>query len=298
MRMPSIDAAGQGAVVAGECAAVGVHAEAGGGAGHVRAVAVAVERVVVGDRREGRGIVRTRVVVLAREVPAAHDLGGREDARGIGPVDRIVGGRSPDPTEVGVRVVDAGVDDADLDAVAEQAEVLPAPEHPSQYGGARIVDALRHDGGDRQDIGPSGQLADAVGVAHDGHAGHRVVGAIQLAGAPVIGAQLGDDGRRRPVGHGPGIPGSLPGCRVAGWQRLGERVNRCGLLELDEDGLSPGRLGDGAGQLGLDVLSRPSIGRRQARFECGVGGEGARRQGDDQERDEQAREQPASGPTM
>src|SRR4029077_18979644 len=97
------------------------HAEAGESSGGVRAVAEAVEWGGVGDR-DGSG--RVGVVSVAGEVESALDLGrcrpeqgwvGRRGARRLGRVPGCYRARS---AEVGVRVVDAGVDDADLDARA------------------------------------------------------------------------------------------------------------------------------------------------------------------------------------
>ena len=52
--------------------AIGVDAEARGGAGDVRAVTVAVHRIGIGRPRRAAG------VGIAREVPAADDLRGRD----------------------------------------------------------------------------------------------------------------------------------------------------------------------------------------------------------------------------
>ena len=71
-------------------------------AGDVRAVALAVVRVRVGNRV----CVVVRVVSVAHEVPTRGDTSRRERCGAIGPT----------ATEISVVVVDAGVDDADLDA--------------------------------------------------------------------------------------------------------------------------------------------------------------------------------------
>ena len=131
------------------------HADAGGGPRHVRTVAVAVERVIVGLRRRGRAIgaalarggrtaravpVGAGVVAVAREVVAADDLGRREcrgrrapgaglrAARPVEPVVAVVVGRGARATEVGVVVVDAAVDDRDPDAgTGEPGRTIRAP---------------------------------------------------------------------------------------------------------------------------------------------------------------------------
>ncbi len=92
------------------------HADAGSSARDVRAMAVAVQRISIGLRHGSRIV---RVVSRAGEVEAALDLRGRKRA-GLDDVlvVRDVLGNAAAATEVGVRVVDAGVDDADADVLA------------------------------------------------------------------------------------------------------------------------------------------------------------------------------------
>ena len=124
------------------------HARACGGAGDVRAVAVAVERVRVrvGNRLEGR-IVRVGVVVVADEVGAALDAGTPTEGDGRRQrVCRVRGVERRDrarATKVRVRVVDAGVDHGDLDVFAVQSgEAAPGQRSADQLD---ALDVVRHD---------------------------------------------------------------------------------------------------------------------------------------------------------
>ena len=127
--------------------AVGGYAVAARGAGHVRAVPTAVEGVVVG---RGNGVIRVRGVIgVAGEVVAAGHLGR------IGVVGRTAGllGRErclicrdgARPAEVRVRVVDAGIDDADGDALAGEARVDPHGGRLDERDRDEVVTALGHE---------------------------------------------------------------------------------------------------------------------------------------------------------
>ena len=91
-----------------------------------------VGRILVGD-----------VVVAADEVVAADHLRGREAARlDHGRVVRLVGGDRPRAAEVGVRVVDPGIDIGDRHPLAAGAELVP------DVGGADERDAALVEGAD------------------------------------------------------------------------------------------------------------------------------------------------------
>ena len=102
-------------------AAVREHAEARRAACDVTAVSVAVERIRIGHRQRACDI---GVVVVTDQIDTAFDLRrvrpeqsrvGRQRVGGECRVERRSGARS---AEVGVGVVDAGVEDGDLDAFA------------------------------------------------------------------------------------------------------------------------------------------------------------------------------------
>ena len=139
--------------------AVRVDPVARGGAGDVAAVALAVERVGV---RMGNRLVRRRggvgVVRVANEVGAALDArrGGAEQRgvrglrlRGVG---RVVGGHRAGAAEVRMRVVDARVDDADLDALAGVAGVLPYLRNPEERHRDGVVERVGARRVDRDDV--------------------------------------------------------------------------------------------------------------------------------------------------
>src|SRR5205823_8488928 len=103
--------------------------KASGSAAYVRAVPVAVQRVRVGVGRPLRlvrtsiGQHRAGIVSVANEVRAALDLGprsgtkqGRIGRQRVGRIRLLEGGDGARPAEVGVGVIEARVDDADLDA--------------------------------------------------------------------------------------------------------------------------------------------------------------------------------------
>ena len=101
--------------------AVRRHAVPADRARHVRPVPGAVERVRVGVR--DNGVARsTGVVRVAHEVePARHLRVGEPAPRESDAVVRGVGRRVAQAAEVGVGVVDAGVDDGDLHTIPGEA---------------------------------------------------------------------------------------------------------------------------------------------------------------------------------
>ena len=263
-------------MVAAEGGAVGVLPEPGGRAGDVRAVALAVEGVVVG-LRDGRGGV-VGVVVVAGEVEAADDLrGGERAAVGLGGIHRAVRRDGPGAAEVGVGVVDAGVDDADAHAGAEPSGLPPGIERPAELVGVRVGDAgigAAAGGGDRADApdgvhaGFAGELAGGGGGGAHGDAGHRVGGAEDDAGdlataeAGEQGVGLRRDGRLRVRGGAAGGVAALAFPVPVGLE--GRR-----LVELDEQrdrrggGLGARRGHHGRG--GADQQRRPAPAQLGAR---------------------------------
>src|SRR5262249_30518758 len=125
-------------------------AEAGGGAGHVRAVAVAVERVGIRHRRRV-AVLAGGVVVVADEVGAALHLGRagaekrRVGRRGVHRERGFVAVDRSGTAEVLVRVIDAGVDDADLDSLTVHAARAGPGDRRPDARDAGDVHALVHD---------------------------------------------------------------------------------------------------------------------------------------------------------
>ena len=138
-------ACAQRAVAAGERLAVSGHAVSRGGARHV---ACRAPRSPAGSGRGAGPAVRRRsgrVVAVADEVVAADDLGGRVSRAAAGSrrgVRRLVRRRRARATEVGVGVVDAGVDDADPDALAGDPGLLPGGQRLDQLAGRGVVDVF------------------------------------------------------------------------------------------------------------------------------------------------------------
>ena len=105
--------------------------------------------------------VRIGVVVVADQVDAALDARGRRaeqrrvGGRGVGRVRRVVGAPTvPGPPKFGVRVVDAGVDDRDLDALAVQAgEAVPHGRRADERHAALVVGLHRLQRADGDDAG-------------------------------------------------------------------------------------------------------------------------------------------------
>src|SRR4029450_2962171 len=126
--------------------AVALHAETGRGAGDVAAVAIAVERIRIRYRHGGRNV---GVVVVADEIGTAFNLGGtRSEQRGIrwgraGRCRRVERGHGSRTTEVGMRVVDACVDDADLDVLTvDTVHAGPGSRRADAWHADRVVDVM------------------------------------------------------------------------------------------------------------------------------------------------------------
>ena len=178
---------GVGVVRSGVGRTVGKDAEAGGRARNVRPVADAAVReravewigVRVRDERWRTGI-GAAVVRISDEIDAALHLGSaRSEQAGItGVADRrvvrireLVGLLGPRAAEVRVRVVDAGVDHGDLDAVAGESEAglgIPDLVRNAKEGNALMVVALDDlDAPDRDDIRQLGQRRNLVARGRD-----------------------------------------------------------------------------------------------------------------------------------
>ena len=160
--------------------AVGIHTEARGGARDVAAVSVAVERVRVrlGGRPGGIGVPLcvhcARVVVVADEVGAAFHLGRvRPEQRRIcllcaGGGCRLERGDGAGAAEVGVRVVDPGIDDRDLDAFAAQTRrALPHHRRANERHAHRVVRTMLQNRQDLDDARQRGERRDLVAIDFD-----------------------------------------------------------------------------------------------------------------------------------
>ena len=156
------------------------HAKTCRGAGNVRAVAKAVERVWVGMRNWLVGRAgRVGVVAVTDEVDPALHLGrGRPEARGVGrgftdrQLGRIGGAQtlrlSPRShgawtAEIGMGVVDAGVDDADLDSLAvEPVHAVPHCRRPDVGDTTGVVGGDGGHGTNTHHALQAGQVARSV----------------------------------------------------------------------------------------------------------------------------------------
>src|SRR5918994_7060506 len=87
-----------------------------------------------------RRVVRGSVVVVTDEVVARDDLGGGERPRlDHRAVVRLEGLLRAGAAEVGVEVVDTGVDDGDVDVVAGEAGVVPGRRCADVLRGGRVL---------------------------------------------------------------------------------------------------------------------------------------------------------------
>ena len=178
---------GELAVVAGEGGAVGVHAVACRGTRHVGAVAAggAVERVAVGGCGVGAVVGVTNEVVAASNLGAVDEpgvCGGQLGELGC----LLVVFELAATAEVGVGVVDAGVDDGDLHALAGVSARAggvggagPGGEGACVNGGARVLAVLGQDGRDLLYVGAVGECLDGICVTAHCHAAYCVVGGVE-----------------------------------------------------------------------------------------------------------------------
>ena len=133
------------------------------------AVSVAVQWVRVGMRNRliGRGS-RIGVVAVTHQVDAAFDS-GREDSkvervrgRCLDCVFGVVRGHRAGPAEIGMRVVDAGIDDGDLDAFAMDSEALPDGRAADQWDAVHVAGFGREQRAHTDDTRQCGQLLELV----------------------------------------------------------------------------------------------------------------------------------------
>ena len=174
--------------------AVGQHAVAGRDARDVGAVPLAVERVRVG----GGDRVRRAGVGVADEVPPAGDArvgeGRRADGQAV--VRREVR-RVARAAEIGVVVVDAGVDDADLHPGSGEAVVAP---RGGRADVGHALDQRRGEGRHAPGRDHPGQAPERRGLSGRRQHLDPVVGVAVAADDP--GAGGADAGGQGPLAHG------------------------------------------------------------------------------------------------
>ncbi len=247
------------------------HTRAGSGAGDVRAVPVAVERVRVRMRnRLVRRVGVVGVVVVADEVDAALDAEAptvdrhrRQRVDGVGRLER---GDRAGTGEVRVREVDTGVDHGDLDVLAVQAgQAAPHRRSTDQRDALDVVrDHLREaaDSGDAVQRRQLGQLL-AVDPDLDAVVGELIVGehlaaeVLDRTGEAVLLAlQVGLDRRLLCVGERAGRLG------LDNRHRLVRKLDDDGRLAVAEANRRPLSVDDA---LGSACLRR--AGRRAPRYD-------------------------------
>ena len=171
--------------------------ETGGRAGGVAAVAVAVERISIRHRDAGRIV---GVVGVTDQVDAALDLRrirseqrriGRQRARRRRRRERRHGTGA---TKIGVRVIDAGVDDRDLDVLAAQVlGTLPDGGRADVRHAHGVIDLVRHYGHDADDAWQTRKPRQLAALDVDLDAVHRV-GVMREYLAPAAGNRRLDAG--------------------------------------------------------------------------------------------------------
>ena len=178
---------GELGVVAAEGRAIRVHAVARRGTGHMATVAAAVQRVRV---RVGSGsLLLGGVVVVTDQVVAAQELLRVVGALGnrVGGFCLLVGLLSAGAAQIGVSVVDAGIEHHNLHALTGVAggggvlRVLLSP-HGERVGIEHGTGVLRRhvlNDADALNIGTVRQRANLLDVTVERHAAHRVVGGVQ-----------------------------------------------------------------------------------------------------------------------
>ena len=169
-----------------EGATVRVHAVACRGARHVATVAAAVERVVI---RVGRGgFLLGGVVVVTDQVVAAEELLRIVGALGdrVGCLRLLVGFLGAGAAQVGVSVVDAGIEHHDLHALAGVAggggilrALRPHGERVGINEGAAVLRRHVLDDADALHIRAVRERANLLDVTVERHAAHRVVGGVE-----------------------------------------------------------------------------------------------------------------------
>ena len=266
----------------------------GGRARDVRAVSVAVQRV--GVRLRGALVLVGWVVVIADEVPAAHDPGGGECARLD---DRtLVAGvllRVAPAAEIGVVVVDTAVDDADAYPGTGRAQVLPHLRGSDEGHRAEVVDLSQGDPVDTDDARQAGELGRASrGDPHPDPVVRVLELRVHRAAEPF------DVGHDHVLGRVEGRGDLSQDAR----RELTARIERVGLdhrdrraLQLDHDRDQTVRIQHGRDERGVDGLERQPLHRAQPRNAQGVragvwsGRGGTCRTGDDGGHGRQDRQQ-------
>ena len=152
-----------------------IDAVTAGTARDVRAVSLAVQRVVIGLGCRVRGVAG--VVGVAREVVAAGHLRHvRVDGRFpafLGRECGLVGRDGARPPEIGVGVVNPGVDDPQGDAPAGEARGLPDLGRLHERDRGPVADVVVRQRVNRRHSGDTAQRVDPVRRCLDGYAGVR-----------------------------------------------------------------------------------------------------------------------------
>ena len=169
-----------------EGAAVRVHAVACRGAGHVATVAAAVERVVI--RVGSGGFLLTGVVVVTDQVVAAKELLRIVGALGnrVGCLRLLEGFLRAGAAQIGVRVVDTGIEHDNLHALAGVAggggvrrALRPHGERVRINEGAAVLRCHVLNDADAFHIVAVRERTNLLDVTVERHAAHRVVGGVQ-----------------------------------------------------------------------------------------------------------------------
>ena len=168
-----------------EGAAVRVHAVACRSARHVAAVAAAVERVVI--RVGSGGFLLTGVVVVTDQVVAAKELLRIVGALGnrVGCLRLLEGFLRAGATQIGVRVVDTGIEHDNLHALAGVAggggvcrALRPHGERVRINEGAAVLRCHVLNDADAFHIVAVRERTNLFDVTVERHAAHRVVGGV------------------------------------------------------------------------------------------------------------------------
>ena len=177
---------GELGVVAVEGAAVRVHAVTCRGARHVATVAAAVERVVI--RVGSGGFLLTGVVIVTDQVVAAKELLRIVGALGnrVGCLCLLEGFLRAGATQIGVRVVDTGIEHDNLHALAGVAggggvcrALRPHGERVRINEGAAVLRCHVLNDADAFHIVAVRERTNLLDVTVERHAAHRVVGGVQ-----------------------------------------------------------------------------------------------------------------------
>ena len=245
--------------------AVRVHAVARRGTGHVAAVAAAVQRVRV--RVGSRGFLLGGVVVVTDQVVAAQELLRVVGALGnrVGCLRLLVGFLGAGATQIGVGVVDAGVEHHNLHALAGVAggggvlrALRPHGERVGVDQGAAVLGCHVLNDADALHIVAVRERTNLLDVTVERHATHRVVGRVQDLRAGLLrrgGALLLHAGTDRL--H---LRLRIHGGLRAGADRIRLSLGVCALtLESDEDGALAGGAVQAGGENFVVVLAGAGV---------------------------------------